>query len=45
MAFMSQQDEEKEQYLKIRKSDLASICSELSEVRKRLEELEKREQQ
>jgi hypothetical protein len=40
---MSQQ-EQQEEYLKIRKSDLAAICSELSEVRKRLEELEKREQ-
>jgi hypothetical protein len=40
---MSQQ-EEQEEYLKIRKSELASIFSILSQVRKRLEELEKRQQ-
>jgi hypothetical protein len=41
---MSKQ-EGQEEFLKIRKSELVSISSELSEVRKRLEELEKREQQ
>jgi hypothetical protein len=41
---MSQQDEEKEEYLNIRKSEFASVCSELSQVRKRLEELEKSQQ-
>jgi hypothetical protein len=38
------QQEEQEEYLKIRKSELASICLELSQVRKRLEELEKSQQ-
>jgi hypothetical protein len=36
------QQEEQEEYLKVRKSEFVSICAELSQVRKRLEELEKK---
>jgi hypothetical protein len=41
---MFQQEEGQEEYLMIKRSEITSICSELSEVRKRLEELEKSQQ-